>query len=264
MKYYYGLETACLFSSVSESERRADRHRCIEREEEGEAESACALLSMKDSTCGGWHDRLGLGCVHHAGWLSPALTWAGGSFDSASDSHHAGYSCCRVWILCISSHESYRRTIVGFIEFQKLDIMFNPHLRLRPPPNKPCLARGRRLFPCVAPLCLMSSFVSHPDHVFIPCLNSARPARPLHDGARDRDAAALVAVALDALGLAGAAARLGGLDDALDGRDGCCAGTVGHFCGCWWCLGGLRLFCCSSDAAVEGCCFGCWAGKKGL
>lgn len=49
-----------------------------------------------------------------------------------------------------------------------------------------------------------------------------------HDDAGDRDAAALVAVALDALCLAAAARGLGGLDDALDGRDGCGAGSVRH------------------------------------
>lgn len=54
-----------------------------------------------------------------------------------------------------------------------------------------------------------------------------------HDNARNRDAAALVAVALDALGLAGqatmAASSLGGLEDALDCGDGGGCGTVGHF-----------------------------------
>lgn len=47
-----------------------------------------------------------------------------------------------------------------------------------------------------------------------------------HDDAGDWDAAALVAVALDALGLA--AGGLCGLDDALDGRDGGGAGSLGH------------------------------------
>lgn len=46
-----------------------------------------------------------------------------------------------------------------------------------------------------------------------------------HDGAGDGNAAALVAVALDALGLAGAAVAAG-LDDALHGGRGGAAGPV--------------------------------------
>ena len=48
--------------------------------------------------------------------------------------------------------------------------------------------------------------------------------RPSQDCARDGNAAALVAVALDALRLA--ARRLGGLDDALDRGRGRAAGPV--------------------------------------
>lgn len=64
-----------------------------------------------------------------------------------------------------------------------------------------------------------------PFHVPVPVPDDARS----HDDAGDWDAAALVAVALDALCLAAAAGGLGGLDDALDCRDGCGAGSVGHF-----------------------------------
>lgn len=46
----------------------------------------------------------------------------------------------------------------------------------------------------------------------------------LHDGAGDRNAAALVAVTLDALRLA--ARRLGWLDDGVDDGDGRAAGAV--------------------------------------
>lgn len=57
-------------------------------------------------------------------------------------------------------------------------------------------------------------------------LRVAGPDALSHDDAGDWDAAALVAVALDALGLA--AGGLCGLDDALDGRDGGGAGSLGH------------------------------------
>lgn len=64
----------------------------------------------------------------------------------------------------------------------------------------------------------------------------------LHDNARDRDAATLVAVALDALGLARqTTGGLGRLEDALDGGDGRGCGTVGHFD----CLALLSFLSCS-------------------
>lgn len=125
------------------------------------------------------------------------------------------------------------------------------HSCSRPPPS-PALRFFFDSLRCVAFLHIFPKRRTHSRSVSsigIVCVVSEAPS---HDGARDRDAAALVAVALDAFCLACAAARLGGLDDALDGGDGCCAGSVGHFGGFLLCrrdgffFGGLGWFCCAS------------------
>lgn len=79
---------------------------------------------------------------------------------------------------------------------------------------------------CPAGLTLFESPMTH-THTHTHRANTSYSWRS-HDNAGDWDAAALVAVALDALGLPTAATGLGGLDDALDGRDGCGAGSVRH------------------------------------
>lgn len=78
-----------------------------------------------------------------------------------------------------------------------------------------CISFTRRLFNSIPP-----------KRNIAPPLRVSGPDAPSHDDAGDWDAAALVAVALDALGLA--AGGLCGLDDALDGRDGGGAGSLGH------------------------------------
>lgn len=166
------------------------------------------------------------------------------SFGPASCIYRQGRCCCRVRMLYFHPREAtgYVRqchTLMNcFLQFQKLDIIFpSPHRALTRGPVRGVAVRTSastiRVSPADGWLFISSQNVRSPPP--LPC--SWR--RCSHDDAGDWDAAALVAVALDALCLAAAAGGLGGLDYALDGRDGCGAGSVRHFVlRCVW-LGGL-------------------------